>query len=84
MEHHLVVHAAEKQEIGCDATMQLVKRQDARDLPKKHAPADDSSEFWAELGNLRDIICTYTVAIYKPFTKMSFFNFQLQILTEKR
>ena len=66
MEHRPEVNAAEKREVGCDASMRSVRRRDAKDLPKEHAPADDSSEFWAELGNLRDIICTYTVAVYKP------------------
>ena len=66
MEHRPEVNAAEKREVGCDASMRSVRRRDAQDPPKEHAPADDSSEFWAELGKLRDIICTYTVAVYKP------------------
>ena len=58
----------EKREIGRDASMRSVRRRDARDPPKEHAPGDDSSEFWAELGNLREYItCTYTVAVFQPF-----------------
>ena len=68
MEHHPEVHAAEKREVGCDASMRSVRRRDARDPPKEHAPTDDSSEFWAELVNLREYIaCTYTAAILQLF-----------------
>ena len=68
MEYRPEAHAAEKREIGSDATMQSVRRRDARDPPKEHAPADDSSEFWAERGNLREYIpCTYTVVVLQPF-----------------
>ena len=52
MKHRPEIHAAEKREVGCDASMRSVRRRDAGDPPKKHAPADNSSEFWAELGNL--------------------------------
>ena len=45
MEHCREVHAAEKRELWCDASMQLLRRLDARDPPKEHTPADDSSEF---------------------------------------
>ena len=68
MKHRPEVHAAEKWEVGSDASMRLVRRQDARDLSKEHVPADDSSEFWAELGNLRDymyIHCRHLQTLFK-------------------
>ena len=68
MEHRPEVPAAEKREIGCDASMRSVRRRDAQDLPKEHAPPDDSAEFWAELGNLREYItCTHAVTVLQPF-----------------
>ena len=59
MKHCSEVHAAEKREIGCDGSMRSLRRRDARDSPKEHAPVDDSSEFWPDLDNLREYItCT--------------------------
>ena len=53
------VHAAEKRQIGCEASMRSLRRRGARDPPKEHALADDSSEFWPELDNLREYFtCT--------------------------
>ena len=65
MEHRSEVHAAEKREIGSDASMRSVRR---RDLPKEHVPAENFSEFRAERGNLKEYVtCTYTVAVFQPF-----------------
>ena len=52
MEHCPEVYAAEKQKIGCDASMRSPRKGNARDPLKEHATADDFSEFWPELDNL--------------------------------
>ena len=52
MQYSPEVYAAEKREVGCDASMQSVRRQDAQDQLKEHVSANNYSEFWTELSRL--------------------------------